>query len=236
MRSSSIIEKIRKLMNLARDKGATPDEAATAAAMAQKLMHKHQIEEADLAEKGEIQLDPISHELFYESGRTDAWIQNLASALAPAFCCIVLLRTGKGLILIGRPDNREAFKFTFNYLKDITHDMATKTCPKNVHGRRWSNSYGMGCSVKIYQRVKEERAALQAAAQAMDPNAIVLVKEDGLVKDYLKNEFKTKKANESQSSFDPNGYRQGYIDGDKVNLGSVPGRNQSTMLALPAAS
>lgn len=233
MGSAAIIEKIRKLMSLAKDKGATPDEAATAAAIAQKLMQQHQIQEAELAEKGQTTLDPISHEVFYESGRTDAWIQSLAGALAPAFCCIVMLRPGSGLILIGRPDNREAFKFTFNYLKDIIHGMAKKTCPSNTHGRRWNNSYGMGCAVKIHQRVKEERAALKAAAEAADPHAIVIVKEDTLVKDYVANEFKTKK-NHSGNDLDPNGYRQGYIDGDKVNLGSVPGRNQSTMLALPA--
>lgn len=233
MASATVIEKIRKLMNLAKDKGATPDEAATAAAIAQKLMQQHQVEEAELVEKGQVVLDPISHEVFYQSGRTEAWVQSLAAALSPAFCCIVMLRPGEGLVLIGRPDNREAFKFTFNYLKDIIHDMAKKTCPSSIHGRRWNNSYGMGCAVKIHQRVKEERAALKAAAEAHDPHAIVIVKEDTLVKEYVDNGFKTKK-NNNKTDFDPNGYRQGYIDGDKVNLGSVPGRNQNTMLALPA--
>jgi hypothetical protein len=195
-------------------------------------MQQHQVEEAELVEKGEMVLDPISHEVFYESGRTDAWVQSLAAALAPAFCCIILLRPGKGLVLIGRPDNREAFKFTFEYLKDIVHDMTKRTCPKTTHGRRWNNSYGMGCAAKIYQRIKEEHAALKAAAEAYDPHAIVIVKEDTLVKEYLANEFKVKKSNRD-SDFDPNGYRQGYVDGDKVNLGSVPGRTQSTIKALP---
>lgn len=234
MASTKIIEKIKKILALAHDPAATPDEAATAAAMAQKLMQQHQLEEADLVEKGQIKLDPISYEIFYNSARVDTWIQNLANSLAPAFCCVVLLSPGRGLGLVGRPDNREAFKFTFDYLKGVIHDMAQRTCPKTVHGRRWTNSYGVGCAVKIYQRVKEERAALKAAADAMDGNAIILVKEEALVHDYIAKQMDTKKGQKSQADFDPNGYRQGYIDGDKVNLGSVPGRTQSNLKALTA--
>lgn len=234
MASTKIIEKIKKILALARDPAATPDEAATAAAMAQKLMQQHQLEEADLVEKGHIKLDPISYEIFYQSARTDTWIQNLANSLAPAFSCIVLLSTGRGLGVVGRPDNREAFKFTFEYLKQTIHNMATRSCPSHVHGRRWTNSYGVGCAVKIHQRIKEERAALKAAADAMDGNAIILVKEEALVQEFVKTQMNTKKGSPSQADFDASGYRQGYIDGDKVNLGSVPGRTQSNLKALTA--
>ena len=234
MANSKIVEKIKKILALANDKGATPEEAATAAAMAQRMMMQHQIEEADLVEKGQKQLDPIAYEIFYDSARVDTWIQQLANSIAPAFCCVVLLSPGRGLGIVGRPENREAYKVTFDYLKEAVHKMAVATCPKTIHGRRWANSYGMGCSVKIHQRVKEERAALKAAADAMNDYAIIILREDDLAREFVKNQMQTKAGNKSQADFDPNGYTKGYVDGDKVNLGSVPGRNQFSGKALTA--
>ena len=52
MSTDRIADKVRKLLALASDPGAAPNEAETAARQAAALMAKHQLEEADLQLKG----------------------------------------------------------------------------------------------------------------------------------------------------------------------------------------
>lgn len=232
MAASNVIEKIKKILSKTIENGCTPEEAASAAAMASRLMEQHQIEMADLVEKGEVTLEPIDFDIFYAGQRVDTWIASLANVLSPAFCCIVVISPNRGLGCYGRPDNRAAFKATFEYLKAAVQKGAQKTCPKTVHGRTWGQSYGLGAAAKVNERVKQERAALTAQAQAGSKHALMIVDEEGLVKKHIEN-MKFKQSNH-KPEIDPNGYVQGYKDGDKLNLGSVPGRTEFKGYSLTA--
>ena len=230
--SNTVIEKIKKILAKTIESGCTPEEAATAAAMASKLMEQHQIDMADLVEKGEKILDPIAYELFYEGQRVDSWIACLANAIGPAFCCIVVIAKGRGLGVYGRPDNREAFKVTFEYLKAAVHKGGTNCCPSHIHGRTWVQSYGLGASQKVFERATEERKVLAAQAAAGNKNALMLIDEAGLVKCHvadmnLKESGRTPQVN-------ANAWQRGYVDGDKLNLGSVPGRTEFKGYSLTA--
>lgn len=230
--STSIIEKIKKILSKTIENGCTPEEAAAAAAMASKLMEQHQIEQADLVEKGEVVLDPISYEIFYEGQRVDTWIASLANVMSPAFCCIVVISPNRGLGCYGRPDNRAAFKATFEFIKAAVQKGAQRTCPKTVHGRTWNQSYGLGAGAKVHERIKEERAVLTAQAAAGSKSALMILDEEGLVKKHV-SDMKFKDSNR-KPEINANGYMQGYKDGDKLNLGSVPGRTQFKGYSLTA--
>ena len=228
----SIIEKIKKILAKTIENGCTPEEAATAAAMASKLMEQHQIDMADLVEKGEVVRQPIDLEIFYESKRVDSWIAALANVLCAPFSCVVVISMNRGLGVYGRPDNREAFKATFEWLKNAIHKGGKNTCPSNVHGRTWTQSYGLGADAAINARVKEERLALTQQAAAGNKNAIMLLDEEGLVKKHAN--IDNLKPRTTAPQINADGYRQGYNDGQKMNLGSVPGRTQFTGAMLTA--
>jgi hypothetical protein len=230
--STNVIEKIKKILSKTIENGCTPEEAASAAAMAAKLMEQHQIEQADLVEKGEVVLDPIAYELFYQGQRVDTWIASLANVMSPAFCCIVVISPNRGLGVYGRPDNRAAFKATFEYIKAAVQKGAKSTCPSYVHGRTWNQSYGLGAGAKVNERIKEERAILTAQASAGSKNALMILDEEGLVKKHV--EDKNLKDSNRKPEINANGYMQGYKDGDKLNLGSVPGRTEFKGYSLTA--
>lgn len=230
--ATSIVEKIKKILSKTVENGCSPEEAASAAAMAAKLMEQHQIDMAELVEKGEATLEPIDFDIFYAGQRVDTWIASLANVISPAFCCIVVISYGRGLGVYGRPDNRAAFKATFEYLKAAVQKGGQKTCPKTVHGRTWGQSYGLGAATKVNERVKEERAALAAQAQAGSKSALMILDEEGLVKKHI-SDMKFKQSNH-KPEINANGYMQGYKDGDKLNLGSVPGRNEFKGYSLTA--
>jgi hypothetical protein len=230
--STTVIEKIKKILAKTIESGCTPEEAATAASMASKLMEQHQIDMADLVEKGEKILDPIAYEIFYQGQRVDSWIACLANSFAPAFCCVVVIAKGRGLGLYGRPDNREAFRVTFEYLKAAVHKGGTNCCPASIHGRTWVQSYGLGSAQKVFERATEERKALAAQAAAGNKNALMLIDEAGLVKRHVDDmNFKESGRNPQVNA---NAWRLGYADGDKLNLGSIPGRTEFKGYSLTA--
>jgi len=79
-----IHDKIRKLLRLARDKGANENEAANAMAMASQLMLAHNIEH--VAEESEEESRVIKgHPM--GAGRGDKWETFIASATAKLYNC-----------------------------------------------------------------------------------------------------------------------------------------------------
>lgn len=143
-----IVQKVAKLLALAAGKGTTPEEAATAAAAAQRLMLRYRIEQAELAQIEDD--DPMGatsptprervpgqpHEGFVY--QTKRWQIDLLNAIARANGCMSLLspsqRTGRWLDLVGRRSDLEICKYLWVYLSgEIERSRASQT-------RGWSQA------------------------------------------------------------------------------------------------
>jgi hypothetical protein len=82
--NEKVIEKIKKLLNTANDKGATENEAMIAALKAQELMAKYDISITDVED------DDNSDEIVteeYETGTGNKWKYILSEIVANNFCC-----------------------------------------------------------------------------------------------------------------------------------------------------
>jgi hypothetical protein len=99
--NGNIVEKIRKLLRLARDNGATEAEAGTAMAMAQKLMMQHNIDHVeDVVEQHAVRGDWKNYEV------DKKWQQTLGSAIAHLYSCrfIMVKQTGQ-VQFVGKASN-----------------------------------------------------------------------------------------------------------------------------------
>lgn len=128
-----ILEKIKKLLRLSDVKrGATPAEAATAAAKAQALLLEHNLVMDDIGDlESHLKEEKIEHtkmdlEATYQTSRWHAALMFRISK--PLMCKALYLpaRPGKAgkMSLFGKPSNVEIVKYFYSYLHQTIDQMA----------------------------------------------------------------------------------------------------------------
>ncbi len=153
--SEAIKEKIVKLLNLARDKGASEAEAATAMAMATRLMLTHGIQESELQ-----QSKAVAGRSELTEADTD-WQKVLAQAAGKLFGCMTLfsrsLNGAPAFFYIGRPENHDAAKLTFEYLCDQVERLYKTSLPRGMTQRDRANyrrTFKYACAGRVYYRAE----------------------------------------------------------------------------------
>jgi hypothetical protein len=153
-----ILRKIRGLLKLG--ESDNPNEAASAAAMAARLMERHSIEAAALelsADQAEPE-EPLQK--FNEPiGKSGSWRYRLADALASANGCIIY-RTGSELLIAGRATGAEKVRYLFAYCEREIDRLARRNT--RGEGRTYANNYRIGVVGAIKQAIHDEREALRA--------------------------------------------------------------------------
>lgn len=137
--NKKIMDRIAKLLSKTTENGCTPEEAATASKMAQKLIAKHHID-MRAYEPEEI-----------NTGRADItrdWMHTLATAVASNMCCKVVgstFRRKKYLTFVGRDTDREACIKTWEMMVAVCKRGAT------IEKRKVKEKYGTDKGVeKVY--------------------------------------------------------------------------------------
>lgn len=214
---SAIVDRIKKLLALARDKGASEAEAATAMRMASELMLKHNIDEPTE------EVPTVGyHQVVYED--TDKWVYWLGRAAALIYSCkeVETTRGGKrGIGFIGRPDNTEAAFTTLVWLVDQVEEQYKLHLPRGL---------SKGARAE-FRRTFKYAAALRVVGKAQE-----IVKHNKLtgkallVIDQRKAEadefFKSGGGRSIQGrSHKPGmGSMSGYAAGDSIKLNEATGR------------
>ena len=170
--NAAVMAKISKLLALA--KSANVNEAANAAAAAQRLMDEHRRAAADLAASTPTAAGGIGESSF--DGRLDgklvAWRCHLATVIANHNGAIILLRRGL-LVIVGTPDDVGISRYLFDYLtREIDRLTASHARRK---GRAYANSFRIGCVHTIKLRLDTERAK---AVRASATTALVIAGAD----------------------------------------------------------
>lgn len=218
--NTSILEKIRKLLALSKSDNA--NEAAVAAAAAQRLMTEHQIAEAELGstaadERAQREVDP----LFTTNGSTmPAWLDVLSLGICKANGVYSFIDGVRGkprrLVLIGRPSDVASVRYLFAWLR-LEIERLTK---RNVagKGRTAVASYRMGCVVGVLSAMRETtKAARQQATGA------ALVKLDARLDEARAMAPGNMKARALGPLRDAGAYQQGKADGRRIHTGSSLG-------------
>jgi len=154
---TDIVEKIRKLLRLARDKGATEHEANTAMEMAQRLMLEHNIK--DVTEKRHV--DAVLGE-WMQCERGEGWEITVASAVAKLFNCRnAINRTRGSHQFVGKPENIEICGDTFLWVcgqVEVYYKHALKAFGGGLDKRgraELRRTFKDACALRIYHRVNE---------------------------------------------------------------------------------
>lgn len=187
MTTQDIIDRIRKLRRLATS--SNEHEAATAAAIADKLIQEHRLEEAAI-EGDEHATIPIEEDPeFFDLGRrVNSWQWYLYTRLIHHYDVAGYSSWRKGnrtLHMIGRKDDIDIVKFQCAFFTAEINRLALHVA--GGQGRSALNSFRLGAVQGILQALREAKAA--AMAQASTSTAMVLVNRKKEADDALNAKF-----------------------------------------------
>lgn len=227
---SAILDKIRKLLALSA-KSSNANEAAVAAAAAQRLMTEHQIAEAELEsgdrhEHATLSDDPL--DTF--GGRSVVWKEVLSSQLCEMHGCKIWRETRwekgsvvKRMRVVGRPSDVGSVRYLYAWL---TSEI-TRLVERNGRGRGKAYAFSYragavnGCLAAMRVAHREVRAtATNAAIVRVDARAEEAAAEQARLIGHLK-------------PAKPATYR---MDGDAYDRGHAAGQGLHTGAQLDATS
>jgi Protein of unknown function (DUF2786) len=218
MEMVKIIERIRKLLALARDKAASENEAATALAMAQRLMLEHDIKNVEDA----VEVEAIRGG-WVNVSRGDKWERVIASSVATMFNCRNVFRTDGAHQFVGKPDNIEVCEVTFIWVCEQVEQLykvglsafrrRMGSLSKADRGD-FRKTFKEACAMRIWQRVAEIVAAARNEIPAH--RALVVIDQSLAAADELLNDVKKGRSlSLRRSGF---GTGAGHAAGDQVKL------------------
>jgi hypothetical protein len=229
----SIKRRIAKLLAIAEDDRANANEAAAAAAQAEKIMRKFQLEHADL----------ITVEL--RKGEAMATADSVANAKTnktiakevPPWASFLAVAVGRfnhcGARIAKTQDERKdvCVRF-FGYEADVQlckwmYDYLVATINRLAEEYKWSEdyinngrgvlvSYRRGVASGIISAIKKLEAARQAEMTSTG-TGLMVVKQNAIIEKFG-NVFAVKKSNAS-ANHRGDAYAQGFDDGKKIDVG-----------------
>lgn len=120
---TKVINKIKKLLAMTEENGASENEAMVAALKAQKLMAEYNLTIADIEIKDE------SHAIVEESfdaGKGDKWKYQLANIIARNFCCTTYVIDKRHIIFYGYEKDAKIACDVFKFLFTVGNKLADK--------------------------------------------------------------------------------------------------------------
>ena len=164
----SILSKIRKLNNLTEGRGATPEEAASAAAKVQALLFEHNLSLSDVDTGEPEPAEPYGKTDYdLEANRnTVQWKRTLLYGIAKANFCTAVTQSGKTtMTLIGKKSNIEVVVYLYLYLSSEVERLA-KEASRTVLQRKaaYSVAFCRGAASTIYHRLQAERRQAETTA------------------------------------------------------------------------
>jgi hypothetical protein len=226
----AVKRRIAKLLAIAEDNRADPNEAAAAASQAEKIMRKFQLEHADLItvelRKGEAMAtaDSVANAKTNKTLAKEVppWASFLAVAVGRFnHCGARIAKTEKGEVCVrffGYKVDVELCKWMFDYLVSTINRLAEeyKWSEDYINnGRGVLTDYRRGVSTGITSAIRELEKQRQAE-QTVTGTSLMVVKQDAIVAKFG-NVFAVKKAtsvNRAGAAFS-----SGYEDGRKVDIG-----------------
>lgn len=176
----SILLKIKKLMNMTVERGATPEEAANAAAKAQTLLMEYNLTMAEVSshsdEKGE-KVDKNIYDMTDGKDQSLHWRRSLLNVVTRYnFCKLITNIDGldRRTAIIGKKSNVEVAIYIYEHVQREIHKMAKayqrlQTANKSM----FYTSFCLGAVNTITQRLKANEETMTAANPKA--NALVVV-------------------------------------------------------------
>lgn len=245
-----VLRRVKKLLAIANDSRADPNEAAAAAGQAEKIMRKYQLDNADVLreemrsaeafETADVQVlmrRGESPEGFRPS-KIPGWGGWLAYSVAKLHGCEIryvnLRDKGAAIRFYGFKADVQVAAWTFDYLV-VTTIQALRAWQRVSRTKAESESYRRGfalavCGLIDKQTMLKRQDESAAQAQAPTRNALVLVKAASLAEKY--GDFNYGDASPSKANLVGSAYIAGREAGSKVRLTQGIGANSSDRVAI----
>lgn len=230
--NEQILDKVKKLLALSASDNE--NESVAAIALANRLMEKHNINEAmlatDINASGAEAIRAWDEPIFgSEEKSRSQWRSGLAQLLAQSNNCEVWTRGG-ALFIIGRANDVNTVRYFFKYCEEQIERLSKQYKGK---GKSWINNYKLGILFSIKDKLAEGKKKVQqemvSEYGSRASNAIIKLDEKALeTKKWANKYFENLNMKGSKSfgkqSVDYNARNIGYTDGkENINLGSGQG-------------
>jgi Protein of unknown function (DUF2786) len=223
----SLLERVRKLLAKAEDDSVTPAEAEALTAKAAELMARYGIDRALLAATRPETDRPADRVIDVPNPWADVRAHLLAGLVAAMRCQCVLLpvATGKRVHVFGYSSDLERTEVLYtSLLVQMAHGLAATRVPAGARSpRAWRRSWLLGYSSAVTSRVRaaEERAASEAAGRdtgRAGPSAeLVLADRSLVVRRHVQAAYP--RTRRTRITYSGNGYRSGYAEGERADIG-----------------
>ena len=157
---AKIIERIRKLLALANDKGASENEAAIAMRRASVLLATHNLTPEDVA-KGSAEEVIDRHSFMYggngNQNRSGPWARYIARAIGELnFCSYYFNAMGHKdkHTFIGKATNAAVAQMVTEYVLRSINTEAVAGAKLNKHDSNWLNAFRNAAATRIHYRCK----------------------------------------------------------------------------------
>ena len=214
---TSVKDKIRKLLALARDKSASENEVSVAMAMATKLMMDHGIEEKD------VEVSIGFGDMLEVDKRWHTFAANAAGVLLGTIP--VCYRGANGLVGIkftGRQDNVDGSVMVYEFIVEQIERLYKSALPKGMtksDRAEFRRTFKEMCAVRVFHRAKE---IVDAIAKGSDSRALVVVDHRKQLaseaQDFLNKDGRVRESSRAVRMKPGRGSRAGYMAGDLVDL------------------
>jgi len=227
MSITSVVDRVQKLLALSKSENA--NEAATAAALANKLIDQYRLSEIDLEIKGQAE-EPIEEDAgyIYESGKVTTWKYTLVGLLVQHYglswwndTSYLTGRMVSRYKLVGRRSDITVAKYMFNWL--VLECQRLSNQHAKGQGRVYVASYCEGFVSGIADQLRASRVEVQK-----DATSAAIIRLDARSEassDFLDNlhpELVVKKK-KSFSRYNAMGYSAGLTSGRNIHLGESLG-------------
>lgn len=219
--SDSLINRVKKLLALA-DNNPNIHEASAAAAKAQELIARHNIQQAFLkAETGDTGQNEIFTEMVHKSGRVASWLVILANAISDANGCSCYYTPGTGIKVVGEADDIALVQVIFCWLEGEVTRLCKLSCSQRgmskSAGRVFANNFKLGAVAALKERLAEIHQRLTAEVEAM-PNGTYALSIIGHKLIRAQAALPKLRAKKFRYQGDSNGYSQGVAAGNRIKL------------------
>lgn len=178
MTDPTVLERVARLLALS-DGTSNPNEAAVAAAQAQRLMTRHRLSRADVVERRD-EIRAHGDRPLFVGKRLRSWLLALAQAVTRNNGCFsVLVRDSSGrksLVVVGRIEDVDLVRYVFTYVRREIDRVTKHYRRAGVFWERGSETrFRLGAVTAVSMAMAKARnETLQGASET----AIVRVKRD----------------------------------------------------------
>jgi hypothetical protein len=230
-----LLDRISKLLRLARN-NPNINESAAAAAAAQRLMDDNNLSEAMLSNEGQ-STEPVEDVIDFGArgaplgdGAFQRWHYTLASRLQKLHGCIVYKMAGR-LQIIGKPSDVESVRYLYGYL--VSEIKRLVSIHGKGMGRTWRNNYCLGAAEEVSRRLKEEHekwrkdvrgtASDGAALMRIDRGLATLDQKQADVTAWQRQNLRLTNRRQSAINYDHMARELGRTHGANIRLGGSAG-------------